>query len=60
MIGKPLGQTENGQSIQTGGRHRHSRKNKDEAKTEHRKLERLETRTLLKTGGCIKVFAMGK
>jgi len=50
MLGKPEGETENRQSIHTGGQHRHNTKNRDKAKTQHKKLERLETRTLQKTG----------
>ena len=50
MLGKPEEETENGQSIHTGGQHRHNTKNRDKAKTQHKKLERLETRTLQKTG----------
>ena len=49
MLGKPEGETENSQSIHTSGQHRHNTKNGDKAKTQHKKLERLETRTLQKT-----------
>jgi hypothetical protein len=50
MLGKPEGETENRQSIHTGGQHRYNTKNGDKAKTQYKKLERLETRTLQKTG----------